>query len=183
MAQKICYAVIAVAIIAIFSGCLAQEEATGNPEDLAWEQAQKSFTVKSLESYLAAHPNGTYAAKAKTGIEDLNAASKQTARMVEGTITSINRGTNEVVIDTAMGESKVVRISNDTVLDTNKGEKKTIDDLNAGDKLRINYVNLPGGHLLAKSSKVMIGYTIAHCSCGSNCACPISRGCKTIAYK
>lgn len=176
------FSVVAAIITAtLISGCLSSEPE--DPEKASWTQAKRSFTVKSFESYLSAYPGGAHAGDANKYIEDLNAANSQSPRMVEGTVQNVNRELNEVTIETAMKRTEVIRFNDETAISSSADNKKTFDGLGVGDKLRTNYVNLPNGYLLAKSTNVMIGYTIAHCSCGANCNCPLSRGCRTITYK
>lgn len=54
-------AVAAILMAILINGCLSDSQ---DPEKASWDQAKKSFTVKSLESYLAAYSNGSNAEKA-----------------------------------------------------------------------------------------------------------------------
>jgi hypothetical protein len=179
--KKLFPAIAAIVAAILISGCLSS--APEDPEKAGWDMAKRSFTVKAFESYLVAYPSGANAEKANAYIADLKKADEQSPRMVEGTVENVNRELNEVTIRTAMDEKEVIRFNDDTAISSSAENKKTIGGMGVGDKLQTNYVNLPGGYLLAKSTKVMIGYTIAHCSCGAGCDCPLSKGCRTITYK
>ncbi len=164
MVRKI-YLIIAISLIAaaISSGCISLSK---TPEEADWDQAQKSFTIKSFENYLSLYPNGTYAASAETKIANLNNAEKQIPKSIVGMVTDVDSRSNEFTIETEDRESMKFHVNDDTVMDSSIGERKTIDGLNYGDIVTTQYVNLSKGYYLAKYSSIMVG--VSYCECGDN---------------
>jgi len=100
-------------------------------------------------------------------------------RPLEGTVQNLDTASKTLTITTAMGQTEKLSFADDLVV-TRQGDKKALGDIRNGEGVRISYATLPDKTLLAE--QVMIGYYVAHCSCGSACACPLSRGCRAVRY-
>ena len=148
-------------------------------QELDWRTAERSYTIAALEKYRAMYPDGKHAAEAASNIGALRAAVKQTTRPLEGYVTALDEPTRTVTIRTGMGNNEVLRLTDETTFQ--KGEvKKSLGDITLQEGVRIEYVNTADKRLLAR--KVLMAYTVAHCSCGQGCSCPLSRGCKSARF-
>ncbi len=156
-------------------------QAKNGIDELHWEKAERSYTIVAFERYLSKYPAGKYATKAKTNIVVLRSAANQDTRPIEGTIETVDKTTGTLKIKTSMDELEELRLTDDTQVEQ-EGEKRTLDDLSETEGLRIEYVNLPGGGGILLAKKILMGYTVSHCSCGSSCTCPLDKGCRVIEY-
>lgn len=148
-------------------------------QELDWKTAERSYTIASLEKYRKMYPEGTHTSEANLDISALRQAAKQNTRPLEGYVTAIDDPTRTVTIKTGMGDQEVLRLTDETTFQ--KGEtKKSLGDVTLEDGVRIEYVNTADKRLLAR--KVLMAYTVANCSCGQGCPCPLSRGCKSARY-
>ena len=185
MKKLFCSFVFAALMGFVFTGC-------GNPtgpegetvpdrvEREDWQKASQAYTISAFTQYLQRHPEGVHVDEARSIIASLEAAEKQTPRMVNGTVKSVNEPSGTVTITTPMRKAETFRVNANTRIQK-KNENRSLKDLeHAKEGVKIDYVNLPDGTLLAK--KVAIGYSVSRCSCGSNCACPLSRGCRAVRY-
>ncbi len=149
-------------------------------EKFHWEEANRAYTVESFERYLGRYRDtGQYAVEAQANIAALRTALQQSNRALEGTVKTINKSARTLTITTTMGKEEILRLTDDTRT-RRKEEERSLSDLSRTEGVRIDYINLPGGTLLAR--KISLGYTVSHCSCGDDCGCSLSRGCRAIRY-
>lgn len=148
-------------------------------EEAQWKRAESTFTAAAFQQYLNAYPQGPHATAAKASLEGLQAAAQQDPRPIEGTIDSIDRSAGIVRLKTTMGKMETLRVSGETLVQQ-RDQNKSLSDIDESGDVRISYVNLPDGRLLARH--VALSYTVSHCSCGDSCRCPLSRGCRTVLH-
>jgi hypothetical protein len=99
--------------------------------------------------------------------------------MVGGSVKAVDTEARLVTITTAMGAEERILVDERTSV-SRSGVGAGLKDLSGGQNVKIDYVRQPDGSVLAKS--ILIGYYVAHCSCGASCSCPLSRGCRVLRY-
>jgi hypothetical protein len=154
-------------------------EANKGIDDLDWKIAQMAYTAGSFENYLNSHPAGQHKADAGKMIAEIQSALSQYTRPIEGQVKSLDHSSRMLTIVTSMGDTELLRVTDDTKVQLGETER-SLDDLSPMEGVRIDYLNVSDGTLLAR--KISLGYSVAYCSCGQNCGCPLSRGCRTIRY-
>lgn len=135
--------------------------------------------MAALKRYINSHPAGRHVAEANAAITALQAAPRQDARPIEGTVESMDHRTRTLRLRTSMGQTEDLRVSEDTLIQQ-EGKQYPLSSVTESEGVRIDYVNLPDGRLFAK--QIALGYSVSHCSCGDSCRCLLSRGCRTIRY-
>ncbi len=145
----------------------AKEEQDRVPKE--WESAKAANTVTAYKEFLKRNPKSEHADKAKQYLED---------RKVEGWVLKVDRKASKVTIRTSMGQQEILAFDSEVKV-VKKGTPLTLRDLKEGESVMIEYNSLPGKPM---SKSISVGYSVARCSCGSNCSCPLSRGCRVIRF-
>ncbi len=134
-----------------------------------WEDAKSTNTVSAYKKFLEQYPTGEFAGKARSYL---------TEHRLEGWVQKVNRTSNILTINTAMGNEEVLLLDQETMV-KEKDKILSVKNLEKGDSVSIEYFSLPNKLV---SRTIMIGYSVSHCSCGAGCTCPLSRGCRAIRY-
>lgn len=99
--------------------------------------------------------------------------------MVGGSVETVDLLRNWLTITTPMGKREMIRLDENTQV-YRGGVKRSISDLGRGADVKVDYVMQPDGRVRAQA--ITIGHVVPSCSCGTNCSCPLSRGCKVVRY-
>ncbi len=134
-----------------------------------WEKALAANTVAAYKEFLDRNPKSEFATKAKQYLA---------TQKVEGWFQKVNLKAQNVTIKTTMNQQETLSYDNDLKVHR-KGNPLSFKDIKNGESVMVEYNSLPGK---AISKTISVGYSVSHCSCGSSCSCPLSRGCRVIKY-
>ncbi|MDP2736376.1 MAG: outer membrane protein assembly factor BamD [bacterium] len=134
-----------------------------------WEKALAANTAAVYKEFLDRNPKSKFAREAAQYLAIRNA---------EGWIKKIDKKARRITIKTSMGKQETFLFDSDTKVNK-KNASLSLKDLKNDESVMIKYNSLPGK---AISKSILLGYSVSHCSCGSNCSCPLSRGCRVIRY-
>lgn len=146
-------------------------EAKEEQEKIAreWEKSQAQNTVSGYKEFLDRNPKSEFAAKARQYL---------TVQKVEGWVKKVDARARNVTIKTTMGQQEILSFDSEVKL-SKRGAPLSLRDMKDGESVMIEYNSLPGK---AISKSILVGESVSHCSCGSSCSCPLSRGCRVIRY-
>lgn len=147
----------------------AEMERKNQELDRAWKKAQKVNTVEAYQAFLDRYPDSPAAAKTRQYLS---------TQRLEGWIQEVNRNAGTLVLKTSMGNREVVYLARDVKVGR-KGDALSLQDVRSGESVMIEYQSLPNKPV---GKTISVGYSVSHCSCGTSCSCPLSRGCRVIRY-